>query len=112
MAPSLDIYRRVDADRVWDTQLLHRLYTLAAEGHSSSGRGQSTLEHCAEAYLGTTLPKDVADSRGDPVRTSYGRWLGRPPGEIEPVYLEYLAKDAVVTFQVFEALRKRIRALL
>ena len=43
-----------------------------AKGHTSSGRGQSTLEHCAEAYLGIRLPKDVRDARGDPVRTSYG----------------------------------------
>src|SRR4051812_44416660 len=37
LAPGLDFYRRVDADQVWDTQILHRLYTLAGEGHTSSG---------------------------------------------------------------------------
>jgi DNA polymerase I-like protein with 3'-5' exonuclease and polymerase domains len=112
LAPELDIYRRVDADRVWDTQLLHRLFTLASEGHTSSGKGQSTLEHCAETYLDIRLPKDLVDARGNPVRTSYGRWLNRPPREIEPVYLEYLAGDAVVTFRLFETLRERIKALL
>ena len=59
LAPDLDIYSWVDQDLVWDTQLLHRGYMLATEGHTASGRGQSTLEHCAERYLGVTLPKDL-----------------------------------------------------
>ena len=112
LAPELDIYGWVDADRVHDTQLLHRLFTLASEGHTSSGKGQSTLEHCARRYLDCDLPKDVVDSQGNPVRLSYGRWLNRPPREIEPVYLEYLARDAAATFALFVDLRARIKSLL
>ncbi len=112
VAPGLDIYRKVDAGQAWDTQLLHRLLTLAGEGHTSSGKGQSTLEHCAGTYLGAPLPKDVRDAAGNPVRLSYARWLNRPPREIEPVYLEYLAKDVAITFALFEELRARIRERL
>jgi hypothetical protein len=112
LAPELDIYGWVDADRVWDTQLLHRLFTLASEGHTSSRKGESTLEHCAETYLDIRPPKDVVDSRGRPVRLSYDRWLNRPPREIEPAYLEYLATDVAVTFALFEALRARIKQCL
>ena len=57
LAPGLDIYRRVDADQVWDTQILHRLYTLAAEGHTSSGKGQSTLDHCVGRYWTSGSPR-------------------------------------------------------
>jgi DNA polymerase I-like protein with 3'-5' exonuclease and polymerase domains len=112
LSSSLGIYDWVDSDLVWDTQLLHRGYMLASEGHTASGKGQSTLEHCADRYLGITLPKDVVDSRGNPVRTSYGRWLNREPGDIERIYLEYLAKDAIVTLQVFVELRRLLKESL
>lgn len=101
LAPELNIFRWVDQHLAWDTQLLHRLFVLGVEGHTASGKGQSTLDHCAEYYLGIQLPKDVPDSKGNPVRLSYGQWLGQLPQEIEPIYLEYLAKDAVVTLEVF-----------
>jgi len=108
----LDIYEWVDADLIWDTQLLHRGYMLASEGHTAAGKGQSTLDHCAQRYLNITLPKDLVDSRGNPVRTSYGQWLNRDPREIEPVYLEYLAEDVIITLQVFHELRRRLKETL
>ncbi len=110
--PVLDIYRLVDEHLIWDTQLLHRLYMLMTEGHTASGKGQSTLDRCARHYLGIDLPKDVVDARGQPVRLSYGQWLNRPAREIEPVYLDYLARDVLVTYRLFEDLRARIRTLL
>ena len=58
----LDIYDWVDRNRVYDTQILHRLYALGAVGHTASFKGQSTLEHCVQEYLGIELPKDVKDS--------------------------------------------------
>src|SRR5262249_3347034 len=61
-APDADVYDLVERGRVWDTQLLHRLYVLATEGHAAQGKGQSTLDHCAETYLGTELTKEVRDS--------------------------------------------------
>ena len=70
---------------------------LGTEGNTASGKGQSTLEHFANRYLGISLPKDITDSSGDPVRLSYGKWLNRDPADIEPVYLEYLARRRATT---------------
>ena len=108
LAPSLRVYERVERDMVWDTRLLHRGYTLATEGHTAHGKGESTLEHCAEFYLGATLPKDIKDSDGRDVRLSYGRWLDAPPQTIEPIYLDYLAKDVIATYRVWEVLNGRL----
>ena len=110
--PTLDVYAAVDHNRVWDTWLLHRLYSLATVGHTAEGHGQSTLETCAKNYLGVELPKDLVDPNGNTVRTSYGRFLNRPPADIPPVYLDYLARDTIATFQIHHALRRRIRELL
>jgi hypothetical protein len=109
--PGFDGYDRVDANRVWDTLLLHKLYVLGTEGHTADGAGESTLEACAARYLGIELPKDVCALDGRDIRTSYGRWLDRDSSEIEPVYLEYLARDVIATRAVCAALRSRIAAL-
>ena len=104
LAPQIDVYGWVDRHGVWDTRLLHRLYVLATEGHTAGGSGESTLEHCVERHLGLSLPKDTVDAVGDPIRTSWGKWLGRSPQEIEPAYLEYLARDVVATWLVHRRL--------
>jgi hypothetical protein len=108
----LDIYTWVDQSHVYDTQLLHRLYALGTEGHTASGKGEPTLEDCLHRYLGINLAKDTQDSRDQPVRLSYGQWLSRPPSEIEPVYLEYLAKDAIATHLLFRKLSDYLQGLL
>lgn len=107
-----DIYDRVDACRVWDTQLLHRLLCLATEGHTAGLKGQSTLDHCVRRHLGVELTKDLVDSGGQSVRTSYGQWLNRDPREIEPVFLEYLAKDALATILVYRRIRPALKNAL
>ena len=104
LVPELDLYRRVELGSVWDTQLLHRLYKLASEGHTALGKGGSTLETCASEYVGAELPKDDCDSRGNLVRLSFDQYLNRPPSEIEPIYLEYVAKDTLATFLVYREL--------
>lgn len=110
-APRAALYDRVDADRVWDTQLLHRLLVLGEEGHAAQGAGQSTLERCARDYLGADLPKDVTDGDGNPVRLSYGKWLGKPARDIDPEYLHYLALDVVATYGVYRVLGGRLKDL-
>lgn len=112
VAPGHDLYVKVDRDLVLDTQLLHRLLVLATAGHTSRGKGQSTLETCAELYLGVQLPKSIVDSEGADVRLSYSKWLNRPPESIEAVYLEYLGKDVIATFHVYRELMSRLRNLL
>jgi DNA polymerase family A len=111
-APQLRICDLVDHDRTWDTQLLHRLYKLACEGHTASGKGQSSLERCVADHLGIELPKDVADSRGNLVRLSYSRWLNRAFSQVEPIYLDYLARDAFCTYKIYRRLRRRIKECL
>lgn len=112
LGPALDIYQWVDNDRVWDTQLLHRLLVLGTHGTTAGGRGESTLDHCAKTYLHIELPKGVTDSKGNLVRKSYGQWLGRRPNEIEPAYLVYLAQDVIATGLVYRAVRRRLKKLL
>ena len=108
----LDIYTAEDAGEVWDTMLLHQLNCLGSEGHVAYGGGQSTLETCALRYLGVDLPKDPKDSAGDEVRTSYSKWLNKAPETIEPVYLEYLAKDALATILVYDKVQSELAELL
>jgi DNA polymerase I-like protein with 3'-5' exonuclease and polymerase domains len=112
LAPQLGIYTWVDRNEVWDTYLLHRLYILGTQGHTAGGKGESDLEHCAKVYLETDLPKDITDSKGDLVRLSYGKWLNQPPQKIELVYLEYLAKDVIATWQLFSKLKGLMNTLL
>ncbi len=112
LAPELDIYRRVELGAVWDTQLLHRLYKLASQGHTANGKGGSTLEACVAEYLGLDLPKDGVDAHGNSIRLSFGQYLHRAAAEIEPIYLEYLAKDTLATFLVYNELLQRINDVL
>lgn len=109
---SLAIYDRVEDAMVWDTRLLHRLLTLATEGHTANQRRQSTLETCARLYLGVELPKDTQDADGDVIRTSYGKFLGQAASNIPEVYLDYLGKDVLATFGVWRQLQERIQQLL
>jgi hypothetical protein len=78
----------------------------------SRPKGQATLEHCVERYLGLVLSKDVRNSEGLEVRTSYGQYLGRSPQEIESIYLEYLAKDTVATFGIYKKLQEHLLEML
>jgi hypothetical protein len=112
LGKSLDVYDLVDRHQVWDTMLLHRLHGLCTLGHTYQGKGQSTLEKCAQLYLNVVLPKDVKDQDGDDVRTSWGKWLGRPPGVIHTDYLEYLRADVLATVGCFQYLLPRIRDAL
>jgi hypothetical protein len=72
----LDVYEAVDANLVWDTQVLKRLHCLATAGHAA--RGESGLAECARTHLGVRLEKDQKDSEGRSVRTGFGQFLGRP----------------------------------
>jgi len=112
LVPKDDVYKQVDDGLVWDTYLLHRLYHLATSGHTAGREGEATLEACAHFHLRIELQKDVTDADGNPIRTSYGLWLGKLPSEMPLKYLEYLAKDAIATRKVYKRLRKRIERVL
>ena len=108
----LDVYKKVDFDLVWDTWLLHRLFILATCGHTAGNEGEATLESCAKQYLQCDLPKDITDSKGNMIRTSYGMWLNQPTSKMPTVYWEYLAKDVIATRKIYRRLRQRIKKLL
>ncbi len=71
----LDLYQWVEQGRVWDTQILRRLLSLATEGHTA--RGQSSLARSVRDCLGLELPKDDHDDDGCKVRTGFGRISAR-----------------------------------
>ncbi|OWK37433.1 DNA polymerase [Fimbriiglobus ruber] len=110
--PSVDVYDRVDRNAVYDTWLMHRLLALGANGHTAAGVGESTLDRCVAEHLGETLPKSQTDSQGRVVRLSFGRWLRRPSADIEPVYLDCLARVTAATFLLFGRLRAGLERLL
>jgi DNA polymerase family A/3'-5' exonuclease len=108
--PQQDIYEAVEENRVWDTLILHRLLTLATEGHTA--RGGSSLDDCATRYLGVALQKGQVDDKGKPVRLSFGQFLGKPPSSIPSQHLTYLAQDTIATWHVFQKLNSLIRDVL
>jgi hypothetical protein len=110
LKPSLDIYEAVDHDQVWDTQVLKRLYSLATAGHTA--RGESSLSDCALMHLGVMLQKGQRDAQGNPVRTSFAQFLGKPLSSIPVEYLTYLAQDALATWHLFWELYRLIRQVL
>jgi hypothetical protein len=106
----LDLYSLVDADKIWDTLILKRLYSLATAGHTA--RRECGLEDCARTHLGLDLPKDLKDAEGRDVRTGFGRYLGRPLDEIPEVYLRYAVADPLATWHLFWELNSLIKAVL
>jgi hypothetical protein len=105
-----DLYALVEAGKLWDTQVLKRLYSLATAGHTA--RGGSSLDDCARDHLGVELPKDLRDDQGSEVRTGFGRFLGRPLSEIPEVYLRYAGGDPLITWHLFQELNRLIQGVL
>jgi hypothetical protein len=110
LSKSFDIYEAVDANRVWDTQVLKRLYSLATAGHTA--RGEASLGECALRHLGVTLKKDELDTQGRSVRTGFGQFLGKPPSAIPVEYLTYLGQDVIATWHLFWWFNRQIRQVL
>ncbi len=82
------------------TMTLERLLSLATTG---TAQVFNSLDALAQKYLGITVAKDVVDSAGDPVRTSFGKYIGRPPADIEQVALDYAAGDTDVVLEIWRA---------
>ena len=105
MKPKINIYDAADANGVWDTLILKRLYSLATEGHTA--RGESSLAECARIHLGVTMQKDQRDVFGKTVRTNFGQFLGQPPSAIPLEYLTYLAQDTIATWHLYGELSRK-----
>ncbi len=105
------VYDAVEDGRVWDTLLLAKLLKLATAGTAKGEGGEFSLAGLAAEYLGVELPKQVAGADGGDVRTGFGKYLHKPVVAIPPDALKYAARDAVVTWDLFHALRPRVRAV-
>jgi hypothetical protein len=110
LQPTIDLYEAVEANRVYDTMTLKRLFSLATVGNTA--RDECSLAHCAAEFLGVALGKDEVDGGGNKVRTGFGQFLGRPASEIPTQYLAYLGQDVLATWHLFLELHQRIKALL
>jgi hypothetical protein len=108
--PAIDLYESVEAGRVWDTLILHRLLCLATAGHTA--QKESGLAACALRYLGIRLDKGQVDSRGESVRTGFSQFAGKPLSAIPGEHLAYLARDAIATWHLFGELNERVRDIL
>jgi DNA polymerase I len=104
-----DIYNRVLAGRVADTQIMSRLLSLATQGHSAIN--QCSLDYCAKLYLGLTLPKDTKAPDGELIRKTFGRFVGKPIEAFPAEYLQYAAGDAVATWHLFQHIKTLLPAI-
>ncbi len=104
-----DVYERVEAGRVADTQILTRLISLGTKGHSA--RSQCSLDYCSKNHLGIALPKDLKTPGGESVRLTFGRYLGKPFETLPAEYLHYAATDPVATWLVFHHLKTLLPAI-
>ena len=103
-----DVYELVEAGRAWDTLILAKVLNLGENGTTA---GAFSLDACAREFLGAELPKQVRDATGRDVRTGFGRYLHKPVAAIPADSLRYAAGDAVATWNLFLALRGRVRDL-
>ena len=105
-----DLYAEVEDNKVWDTLILKRLFSLATEGHTA--RNEAGLEKCVQTHLGVDLQKHVQDTSGRQVRTNFGQYLYQPLSAIPRPYLEYAAGDVIATWHLFWRLNEQIREVL
>ena len=111
-----DFIGLIESGRVFDTAILYRLIKLDAIGNC---HGKWSLDYVLKELLGIDLPKDVMSADGQPVRTTFARFLrqdGTPdyPALIKPEhrpYLEYAAADPVATLLIADALKRKAQEL-
>ena len=97
---------------IWDTQIMHRLFMLGSEGHTCQDSGQSTLDACAQRYLGAARSKVTLDADGDEVRSSWAKWENRPFEDIPPIYLTDFSKKILSIFGCWQHLSAATTTLL
>jgi hypothetical protein len=84
----------VDRNQVRDTYLFDRLLVLATTGETEGVA--ASLQDLTKKYLTQDLDKDAG------TRLTFGEFAGRPIAEIPEGHLEYAARDAVSTFNVWQ----------
>ena len=93
---------QIEKDRVYDVNILYRLWKLATVGDVPRKYSLNTI---SEELLGESLDKSSG------VRENFVQFLNTPLQEISQDYLEYGAKDVISTFYCFVRLRMEISKL-
>jgi len=97
----VDVYARVDRNKVIDTMILYELYTIASKGFVPS----SSLAAAAKDILGQYVEKH-GTYNGKEIRKSFGDYINNPL-ELPEEYKEYALGDATVTYNLAKALIER-----
>jgi hypothetical protein len=111
-ASELGLYDQVDRNHIWDVELLHRLLVLGKEGHTAGGEGETTLQRCAETYIGADLAGDITAAEADFIRLGYRRFPLKSSQDIPQHYLNRVCWNALGTHLVFIELSRRLDELL
>lgn len=93
-------YYKLDNKRVFDTNILYKLWHLAHIGFTPK---RSSLAHCCSSLLGIELDKNTD------IRCTFEQYKNVPVSEIPVEHLEYGAKDAVATWDLYFVLMSRIK---
>lgn len=96
------LYDLVDRGKVRDTYILHKLYHLGTIGYVPF---KASLAHLSETYINVVLEKS------DDVRLTFEQYKGKPIKDIPIEHLEYGAKDAIATFDIYLALISRVSSI-
>ena len=98
----------VDAGRVVCTMEMERLVSLGQWGNA---RLFPSLDSLTQKYCGLPVVKDAVDDAGNPLRTSFGQFIGKPAEQIPQAYLDYAAGDTTATWAVWKAQQEQVAAL-
>lgn len=94
----------IDGMKIVDVLLLADLISIGCKGTPAF----DSLESLCQTRLGIELPKDQNDASGDHIRTSFGKFVGRDGfvdyNAIPTQFLDYAARDAIVTFEIAQIL--------
>ena len=93
-------YKLIDRKKVFDTNILYKLWHLAHVGFTPR---KSSLAHCCSSLLGIELDKNTD------IRCSFEQYRNVSVSEIPKEHLEYGAKDAVATWDLYFVLMSRIK---
>lgn len=100
-----DFHSQVVGDHLFDVGLLYRLYNLATAGKVPH---RWSLDLIVKELLNVSISKD------EQVRCTFGKYRQGQQvfyARISPAHLQYAAIDAIVTFQIFQKIWKKIADL-
>ena len=91
-----------DREKIYDTVIMYKLWFLATKGYIPHA---ASLAHIVKEFYTVVLDKEVA------IRCNFADFINQPIESIPLEFLEYGAKDVLYTWQVYNDLLSRIRAL-